>query len=223
MSMDRTELDKLLRDVEELKRAVRRNSPFLRELVATEYLHVAGIVCGALLVALCAAGQILMNRSGSLDAMPPLWRLAVWIALGLFLVVGTVLEWAFFTRRARQVEEGASFVTVFRAIYGGSWLHLNLPAIICMILVPVAAVLAGHPWYIVPAVAIFYAFPCNSLGLMTQRPEYLALGWFVLAAGLGSLFFLERAPFLWAAIIWGGGSLLFGLVGLALRKRGNPS
>ena len=110
-------------------------------------------------------------------------------------------------------------MTMLRAVYSGYWLHLTLPAILCMYLVPVAAILAGHPWYIVPGVAIFWSFLCNGFGLIVQRPEYLATGWYALVTSLVSVFFLEATPFVWLAIIWGGALLVIGVVGIATQER----
>jgi hypothetical protein len=220
--MDRSELETLLADVEELKRAVKRNNPFLREVVSNRFLAGISIPFGLLVVTFCTGTQILIARLGSFSAIPAEWKIGAWILLGLFIVVGWMVKWRFLDRQARKIKEGANFWSVLRAVYGGSWLHLNLPAILCMLLVPVLAIIAGHPWYIVPGIAIFFAFPCNGLGLLTQRPEYLAGGWYALIAGLSSLYFMESAPFIWSEVIWGGFLLVFGLVGVAAKDRGSP-
>jgi hypothetical protein len=221
--MDQSELKTLLADLEELKRAVRRNNPFLREVVASRFFAALSIPFGLFVVAFCTGTQILIARRGSFSAVPAEWKIAAWILLGIFIIVGWVLKWRFLDRQARKVKEGANLWTVIRAVYGGSWLHLNLPAILCMLLVPVLAILAGHPWYIVPGIAVFFAFPCNGLGLIVQRPEYLVGGWYALISGLSSLFFMESAPFIWSEAIWGGFFLVFGLVGLAFKDRSTPA
>jgi hypothetical protein len=220
--MDQSEFETLLADVEELKKAVRRNNPFLREVVSSRFFAMISIPFGLFLIAFCAGTQIFIVRRGSFSAGPAEWKIASTAVFGLFILVGALLKWIFLARQARRVEAGANFWTVIRSVYGGSWLNLNLPAILCMALVPVLAILAGHPWYIVPGIAIFSAFPCNGIGLIVQRPEYFAMGWYVLAAGLLSLFFMESMPFVWSAVIWGGGLLAFGIVGLAVKDRGAP-
>jgi hypothetical protein len=221
--MNQSELESLLADVEELKKAVRRNNPFLRQVVAGRFFAVLSIPFGLFVVAFCTGTQILVTRLGSFSAVPAAWKIAAGIFLALFFAVGSSLKWSFLARQARKVEEGANFWTVIRSIYGGTWLHLNLPAILCALLVPVLAILAGHPWYIVPGVAIFLVFPCNSMGLAVQRPEYLAAGWYMLISGLVSLFFMESMPFIWAEVIWGGYLLVFGVLGLAVKDRGAPA
>jgi hypothetical protein len=221
--MNQSELETLLADVEELKRAVRRNNPFLRQVVAGRFFAVLSIPFGLFVVAFCTGTQILVTRLGSFSAVPAAWKITAGIFLALFFVIGSSLKWSFLARQARKVEEGANFWTVIRSIYGGTWLHLNVPAMLCAVLVPVLAILAGHPWYIAPGIAIFLAIPSNSMGLIVDRPEYLAAGWYALISGLVSLFFIEALPFVWAEVIWGGYLLVFGLVGLAVKDRGDSA
>jgi hypothetical protein len=64
-------------------------------------------------------------------------------------------------------------------------------------------------------VAVFYGFIANGGGLFVQRPEFFASGWYAIATGLISLFFVERAPFLWVMILDGGMCLVFGAVSMA--------
>jgi hypothetical protein len=217
--MDKSELESLLADVEELKRAVRRNNPFLREVVSSRLFSAMSLPLGLLLVAFCAGTQLLVARHGSFGALPTEWKIASGLFFGLYFAVAGVLKWIHLNRKARSVDEGANFLTILNAVYGGSWLHLNVPAIVCMLFSVGTAILSGHPWYAVTGAAIFIVFPFNSLGLMVQRAEYLAMGWYFLASGLTSLFFIETMPFAWSGIVWGGGFLVFGIVGLATQKR----
>lgn len=217
--MDQKQLETLLADVEELRRVVRRNNPFLRQVIAGRFFAVLSIPFGLFLVVFCTGTQILVTRLGSFSAIPAAWKIAAAIFLGLYFAVGWLLKWTFLARQAKKVEEGANFWTVVRSVYGGSFFHLNLPVALCMFFVPVLAILAGHPWYIVPGIAIFIAILSNGMGLVVQRPEYLASGWYTLIAGLMSLFFMESMPFVWTEIIWGGYLLIFGVVGLVVKDR----
>ncbi|HUW41520.1 MAG TPA: hypothetical protein VMV90_10940 [Rectinemataceae bacterium] len=221
--MNQSELENLLHDVEELKRAVQRNNPFLREVVSARFYPAIGLAYGLVFILLCAAAQILIARYGSAASVPHAWKMAAWGVFGFLLLGGGIVKWAFFSRRARSLDKGANYLTVLRAVYGSSWAHLILPALICMVFAPVAAILSGHPWLMVAGIAIAWAFACNTLGLMVQRPEFLLTGWYALLSGLASLFFFEAAPFLWSGLIWGGALVIYGIVGLAGAKRGSPA
>jgi hypothetical protein len=218
--MDESELERLAAEVEEIKRAVKRNDPFVREVIGSRFFVALGLPFGLLIVAFCVGAQLLLARYGSIAAIPPGWKAAGWAALAVLVIGGGILKWGFLDTRARKVQEGATFMTVFRGVYGGPFFHLNLPVVVCMVVATAFAVAVGHPWYIVPGIGIFFAFTSNALGLATGRPEYLATGWYCLATSLASLFFLEAAPLVWSAVIWGGCLLVFGLVGLAVKDRG---
>jgi hypothetical protein len=221
--MDESELDKLVSDVEEIKRAVRRNNPFVRELVGGRFFAALGLPFGLLIVGFCAGAQLLLERFGSVAGIPAGWKAAGWAALAAVFIGGGILKWGFLGARARKVQEGATVMTIFRGVYGGPLFHLNLPVVICMVAATAFAVSVGHPWYIVPGIGIFFAFISNALGLAIGRPEYLVAGWYCLASSLASLFFMEAAPLVWSAVIWGGCLLVFGIVGLAVKDREAPA
>ncbi len=221
--MDQKQIETLLADVEELKKAIKRNNPFLREIVSGRFLPIMSLVFGLLVIAFCTGTQIFVTKLGSFAAVPFGWKTAAWIAVCLYFIIGWLVKWSFLIRQAKRVEESANFATIFKLFFLGSWLHINLPAVLCMVMVPVFAVLAGHPWYIAPGVAIFFIIPCNNLGLAIRRPEYLAAGWYILLSAFVALFFIEGMPFIWTEIVWGGYLLVFGVVGLAVKDRGSPA
>jgi hypothetical protein len=212
--MSTTDLNALLRDVEELRRAVRRNSPFLREVISSRLFAAYALVLGLAAAAFCLASQILIGWYGSFPAVPPAWKTGFWLALALLGAAAAVSKPLILGRRAAEVDTRATFITVVKLLYGGMVSNIYVPAFLCMAAASIFAVTIGHPWYIVPAVAVFYAFAANGVGLFVQRPEYFASGWYALAAGIASVFFLERAPFIWTAVVAGGMCLIFGMVSL---------
>lgn len=218
--MNATDLDTLIRDVEELRRAVRRNSPFLREVVSSRIMAVYVLLFSLVVTAFCLISQVLIGSYGSFAAIPQGWKFGFWSALALLGVVAAVSKQLIIGRRAAEVDERATYMTVIRSVYGGLWFNLYAPAFLCMAVASIFAVTLGHPWYIVPAIAVFYGFAANGIGLFVRSTEFFATGWYAFAASLTSVFFLEAAPFLWTAVVFGGMSLIFGIVGLmADRKR----
>jgi hypothetical protein len=207
-----TDLDSLLRDVEDFRRAVRRNSPFLREVTSSRLFAAYALVFGLAVTVFCLLSQLLVGWYGSFPAIPPGWKIGFWSALVLLGAAGIVTKPLILGRRAAEVDTRATFITVVKVLYGGLVSNIYAPAFLCMAAVSVFAATLGHPWYIVPAVGVFYGFSANGAGLFIQRPEYFASGWYAIAAGLTSVFFLERAPFLWTMIVYGGMCLVFGAV-----------
>jgi hypothetical protein len=216
--MEKSEIDTLLHDIEELRRAVRRNNPFLRQVLASRLYSAYTIVFGLLVIAFCVASQVLVARWGSFAAIPSTWRTAFLVAAGLVFLAGGGIKWILFNRRAGMIDRNANYLTVIRAFFAASWFHVNIPAYICAVAGPVFAISVGHPWYSVPACAAFLAILFNNVGVSIQRRDYLIAGWYALASGLASLAFIERAPFVWTAVVVGGFCLAFGLGGFLVRE-----
>jgi hypothetical protein len=213
--MTTEELEALRRDIADLRRAVRKANPFLRAVVQLRSYAILSIPLGILVLVFCLVSHFLVQSYASLAAVPAAWKTAFWIAVTIMLVGGSALKWIVLSRRAAQIEKGATFVTAVKAMYGGGgWMNLNLPITLCMVVVSVYTSLAGHPWLIMSTVAIFLGLICNSFALALERGEYLVTGWYALLSGLASLFFVEAAPFIWTAIVWAGIFFVYAASGL---------
>jgi hypothetical protein len=212
--MNALDLDTLLRDVEELRHAVRRNSPFLREVISSRLLAVHVLLFGLAVAAFCLISRVLVGSYGSFAAIPRTWKIGFWAALILLGVSAAVSKQLIIRRRAAEVDRRATWLTVIRAVYGNLWFNLYMPAFLCMGVASIFAVTLGHPWYVMPAFAVFYGFLSNGVGLFIQRTEYFATGRYAFATSLASLFFLESAPLLWTAVVCGGMYIVFGIVSL---------
>jgi hypothetical protein len=207
--MTNQELEDLRQDIDALRRAVRKANPFLRSVVSLRSYALLSIPLGILILAFCLAMHFLVRAYGSFQEVPAIWKTVSWIALALFLVGGAAMKWVIVAKRAAEIEENATFITVVKAIYGGAWANINLPIIICIVALTIFAISIGKAWYIIPANAILLGFACNSIALAVERKEYLVTGWYALLSGLAALFFIESAPYIWTAIVWPGIFLVY--------------
>ena len=108
----------------------------------------------------------------------------------------------------------SSAAAVFRLFFLGPNFHSGVPYVLTMAATSAFALLNGHPWYIVPAVALPTSFWSNYMSSVAGRREYLVAGWWVVLTGLASLFLIEAAPFIWVFVIFGG--FCFAFAGAAL-------
>lgn len=212
--MDKQELESLLRDVESLRRAVRRNSPLLREVADTKSFGYLSLPFGVFLLVFSLGTHFLLKQYGSFPELPTGWKLLMWIVLGLFTLVAGVAKVVIVGGRARRLDSGAGFLSVVKVMYGGSWGHVNLPPMIATLGVSVWVVATGRPWLVMPMSAIFFSLVANGFGTLVGRPEYYVTGWYALLSGLVALFFVESAPWLWLAATYGGMFLVFGATAL---------
>jgi hypothetical protein len=203
------ELEELARSVEDLKRAVKKNDPFLRSILASRGWGALAIFASACVTLFTLPAHFLSQRYGGFASIPPLLRAALWAVLAVFLIPGSIWKAVLLRRRAGEAEQGAGLLSILSALFGGLSFHMALPFFVATAVALGFGFFAGHPWLSAPAIAILVCFWINSLASATDRRDYLLLGWWSLLSGSAGLFFVERAPFVWLFIIYGGLCYLF--------------
>jgi hypothetical protein len=218
--MNDAEFEGMLRDIEGIRRAVRRNNPLLRQILASRAYAIFTLVYGALIALFCLPTQFYLDRAGSLSAIPPVWKALSWIALAVLIPAAGIFKWRLFSSRIAKTEEGSNYIAIIKAFYGGSWFHLNVPIMLAAVTGVAFTIYVGQAWYSLPICAVCFALLFNNMGTVLQRKDYLVTGWYSFVSGLVSLFFVTSAPFLWVAIVFGGFCIIFGIGGLLFYPRG---
>jgi hypothetical protein len=212
--MSSRDIESLVSDIEELRKAVRNNSPFLRALADSRLFAAFALPMGVFIVVFCLGTHFLIGAEGSFEAVPMGWKLAFWIFMGVFTLTAGIGKIIIMKKRAAEVKADATFATVIKAMYGGVWFHVNVPLFVCMFTSVAFPLYVGRPWYILPGTSIFLGVISNALWFLFRRAEYVVMGWYSLAAGIASLFLVESAPWIWASLVYGGAFIVFGVVGL---------
>jgi len=210
--MTDNEIDELAKAIADLKRATKRNDPFLRSLFDDKGWLGLGLAGSIGITLFCLPAHFLTAAYGSFAAIPALLQALLWAVLGGVLVIGGVQKSRLLLRKARARDEDderrtegpAALTRVMKAVFGGWGFHMAVPLVIGGIGVAGFAFTAGHPWYGIPGLAILLCFWANFMGLVVEHREYLVMGWWCLLTGLAGLFFIEKAPFIWTFIIYGG-------------------
>jgi hypothetical protein len=206
--MDEDTLKKLSEDIEDLKRAVRRNDPLLHEVAAPPGWMAFSLAAGLNVTLFALPAHVLVTRHGSFAAIPLGYRVYLWAVLGLFVVIGGTLKVVLMKRRANEVSAGLGFSAIFEAFYGGKSAHETIPMMLGMIVGTAYAFWAGHPWLALPLSSFLFGIIANSMASRSGLKAYYVVGYASVLLGLAALPFVERAPFLWLFIIYGG--MLFG-------------
>jgi hypothetical protein len=215
--MDSLELENLRRDIEELKRAVRRANPFLRSILGFRSYAILSFPYGVVILAYFLGLHFIALGSGSYPALPVAWKNAAWIVLAALMLLGLIAKMAIVNRAASEIEKGANFITATKAIYG-FWFLASVPILISLAVVSVFVVSIDRAWYVEPILAIGLGIFCCNFVVATERKELFAIGWYMIATGLAALFFIEAAPYLWSAVIWAGAFFSYGTAGLVFIK-----
>jgi hypothetical protein len=216
--VDTKELQDLQKDIDDLKRAVRRFNPFLRSIMRFRSYALLSLPFGLAILAYCLCLHFLALSGGSTSEIPEAWENAAWFGLAAIMVLGLIGKLVIVNRKVAQVEEGATFFTATKAMFGGTLSLAIAPLILLMAVASVFAVAVHHPWYVEPVLAFCFSMICTYYALATESRELVAMSWYMLLSGLASLFFIESAPFLWSAAIWAGCFLCYGICGLVFIK-----
>lgn len=219
--MTEAELRDLAATVDDLRRAVRKNDPLLRAMFSSKGWIPFTLAAGIGMALFCLPAQVLVAAHGSFEAIPPVFRAALWAFLGLILVLTSAGKIALITKKASELEREAGIVAVLKVFYTGASFHIGVPYLLTLGVGSAFAVFIGHPWYIVSLAAVATCYWANFVATLADSPIFKAAGWWCLLTGLASLFFIERAPFIWLFVIYGGLCFVFaGAMLLFARKEG---
>jgi hypothetical protein len=217
--MDQRQLEELARDIEDLKRSIKRNSPLLHEAFDMKGWDLFSLIAGILISAFALGAHVLSATYGGFDHIPPVWQAILWAVLAIAVVGSGVVKILLFTRLDAR---GGSLGKVMKSFLAGNAKHTHLPYLALLVLAVSFVAQTGHPWYALPSGVLLMGLWCNVIVMQTGMKHMLALGYWGLASGSLALFWVESAPFLWVFITFGGMFFVFaGAIRLGRRPR-NP-
>ncbi len=221
------EISELLEDIAAIKKSIRRANPLLRDIAAPDSFLWLSLVAALLFPFVAVPAHVLSMEYGGLLKAPAEYLVPLGLFTLLSLVVVGVVKLAILSRAARRSDGQSSLRDVFASFYGGSLLHVTLPVIVTMLVLGAFAVSIGRPWLILPFVTILVGFMTNLLGASVDLPEYHVAGYYGFAVGFASLWFVERAPWLWLIAAYSGLFAVFAVAGFltraARRRRDAPA
>jgi len=202
--MDEDTLQRLSRDIEDLKLAVKQNDPLLHEVVAPPGWMAFSLAAGINVTLFALPAHLLVQKYGSFGAIPQAAKIALFAVLGLFVVIGGTLKIIIMMRRASEIDAEAGFMTVFDAFYGGKAAHESIPLTLGMMAGSAYAFYVGHPWLSLSLSGFLFGILANTLATRSGVRSYYIVGYWGIFMGLVSLPFVEAAPFLWLFVVYGG-------------------
>lgn len=202
--MDDTTIEKLSADIEDLKRAVRRNDPMLREVSSPPGWVAFSALAGLNISLFALPAHLLATCHGGFDAIPTPGKLALFAVLALFVVGGGTLKVVLMTRRAEQVAGAEGLARLLDAFFGGRMAHVTMPLTLGMVAGIAYAFYAGRPWLALPVSSFLFGVMANVIAGKGGLRAYYVIGYWGILLGLAALPLVERAPFLWLFVIYGG-------------------
>lgn len=215
---DRQRIAKLMRDLKEIKAAVRRNSPILREILTARFYWWLVLTFGVAVVVFSVIMHFLVVRHGSYSAIPPSLRATFWIVAA----AAGVTIYVFRVRGVLSIVHAIDPRLTFWSLLGdhdiGEFFHLYGPFLIITLATTIWLAGTGNSFYIVGTWGLCLGLTCNLIAFATHLVEYYVLGYaYVITAGL-SFFIPGLSASLWTAICFGGGSVAYAAVSEVTRR-----
>jgi|GEM_PF-1150783 len=202
--MDDDTLRRLSADIEELKRAVKRNDPMLHEVAAPPGWIAFSLIAAIFITIFALPAHLLVVKYGTFGQIPMVYQIALFATIGLYMVIGGAFKIRLLLGRMVELDRSAGLLKIVGWLYGGTMAHEAVPLILGMVAGTGYAFYVGHPWFALSITSFVVGVMSNRIALRANLRSYYAIGYWGVIAGLVAMPFVELAPFLWLFIIYGG-------------------
>jgi hypothetical protein len=216
---DSQRIARLIRDLHEIKAAVKRNSPVLREIVTARFYWWLIVIFGVAVAVFSVTMHFLVLRFGGYAAIPPSMRVAFWIfaaALGVTLYAFRVRG---VLRTIRKIDRSLTFLSLLGDHDIGEFMHLYIPFCLIAVGTTIYFSAAGQPFFIVGTWGLFLGLTVNLVAFAVHLVEFYVLGYWYLTTAALSFFMPGISASVWTAICFGGGSVAYAIVSQLIRGR----
>lgn len=216
---DRQRIARLMRDLQEIKAAVKRNSPVLREIVTARFYWWLLLIFGVAVAVFSVTMHFLVLRYGGYGTIPASLRAVFWIvaaALGATLYAFRVRG---VLRTIKKIDHNLTFLSLLGDHDIGEFMHLYIPFCLIALGVTIYLSAAGLSFYIVGTWGLWIGLTVNLIAFAAHLVEFYVLGYWYLATAALSFFVPGISASLWTAICLGGGSVAYAVVSQLIRGR----
>ena len=210
VTMDDSQIEKLLKDISFIKSAININKPFLQKLLLPAHFRLMSLFIGISVILFSLLYFFLIDFYGTYREIPPDYKNAMKVAIFLdwiFLVVFKYLYWVYSLKKtdpdytlSRALEETLSFSAIK---------PVTIPLFVLVIFLSIALAHEGEAYYIVPTISIGFGIIYNIFGSVSKIKMYLVSGHWMLIAGICMLLYPSIPALIGLAVSAGGGMVLF--------------
>jgi len=215
---DRKQIARLMRDLDEIKAAVKRNNPLLRELVTSRFYWWLVTLFGFVIAAFALALHCLVARYGGYAAIPSSVKTPFWIAAAVAGIATYVFRVAGVIRTVRRIDPRLTIWSLFWDHNLGEFFHIMGPLILIAAGATVFLARIGQPFFIVGVWGLALGVIWNLLGFAVHLIELYVMGYWYIAAAALSFFIPGVSASVWTAVCVGGGSLAYVATTALVRK-----
>ncbi|HUI69999.1 MAG TPA: hypothetical protein VL354_05730 [Spirochaetia bacterium] len=215
---DRSRIARLLKDLDEIKAAVKRNSPVLREIVTARFYWWLILVFGAAVTVFSVVMHFLVIRFGGYEAIPGGTRTVFWVLAAAAGVVMYVFRVRGVLLTIRKMDRRLTFWSLLGDHTVGEFFHVYGPLSVISLAATIYLSRTGNAYYIVGVWALHIGLTWNLIGFAVHLVEFYVIGYWCLLVAALSIFLPGVSASLWIAICAGGWSITYAVVSGLVQK-----
>ncbi len=215
MVENRDNINQLMKDLEFIKAAVKRNQPVFQQWAASMPTKLLMAYYGAGTIIVSLLFQYCLGQYGSFSAIPGTVKFLLFAFLAVIAISATFLKWVVMSRSARQVNRGLGLWPLLWKYYLNRGIHIYAPLTTLTIGLVIYFAVHGPARLIIGVAGVYSGLLMNFFAISVTLFEYHVFGYWMLAVALLSFLLPGVAGGIWIAA-YGVGFFAF-LVATAVR------
>lgn len=208
MVENRDNINQLVKDLEFIKAAVKRNHPVFQQWAAATPMKLLMAYYGTGTIIVALLFQFSIGQYGSFTAIPGTVKVLLFAFLAVIGISATFLKWATMNRSARRIDRGLGMWSLLWKYYMYRGIHVYAPLTVLTFGLIVYFAFHGPSRLIIGVVGLYVGVLMNIFAIAVSLFEYYVFGYWMLAAGVLSFLLPGVAGGIWIAV-YGAGCFAF--------------
>ena len=204
MTENRERLSQLVKDLEVIKAAVKRNQPVFAEWTASMPMRLLMTYYGAGTIVVSLLFQLCINQYGSFAGIPATVRILLFTVLAVIAVSATFLKWATASRSARRIDRNLGMWALIWKYYLRRAVHVFAPLTLLTFGLIVYFAVHGPSRLIIGVVGLYTGFYMNIAAVTVSLFEYFVFGYWMMAVSVLSMVISGVAGGIWIPLFGAG-------------------
>ncbi len=213
----RDNINRLVKDLEYIKAAVKRNQPVFQQWAATTPMRLLMGYYGAGTIAVALLFQLFIIHYASFGGIPEMVKILLFAFLAVIAISATFLKWATMSRSAKRIDRKLGMWSLVWKYYFYRGIHVHAPLAALTFGLIFYFCLYGPGRFIIGVVGMYTGLYMNLFAVTVNLLEYYVFGYWMIAASILSLLLPGIPGGFWVAL-YGVGCYAF-VVAVGIRER----
>ncbi len=190
--MNKTEgREELLKDLQQIKEAVKKNNSILKSVSLSEGLKSTGLMTGLFIILISTVLLWLEHYYGSYTLIPAAVKIGIYMIIGLCTVGLLINKVVSIIKVLRRYRQDMNVMVLFKELYTRKFWMLMAPHVTAIVVFIIYLSVSELAFLIVPVLAVLVALLFINLQSIMNIKETLLSGAWMLVSGLFSLFIAQ--------------------------------